>query len=163
VGDFPTFQSLAIEAARLAAEADLPPAAGFLMQQPSWAPFAFIDLCEASVLGKLKLEMLCRQIQQREWSFCSSTRIARRCRRGWILPRPPTGDVFMKIGARNQLVGEVVEIKRGAVMGEVKLTIPACSPMASVMTLESIDDLGIKKGDKVRVIVKAVNVLLLKE
>jgi len=69
----------------------------------------------------------------------------------------------MKIGARNQLVGQVVEIKRGAVMGEVKLTIPADSPMASVMTLESIDDLGIKKGDRVRVIVKAVNVLLIKE
>ena len=39
----------------------------------------------------------------------------------------------MKIGARNQLVGEVVEIKRGAIMGEVRLTIPAGSPMASVM------------------------------
>ncbi len=69
----------------------------------------------------------------------------------------------MKIGARNQLVGEVGEIKRGAVMGEVKLTIPASSPMASVMTLESIDDMGIKKGDKVRVVVKAVSVLLIKE
>ncbi|HEV3236360.1 MAG TPA: hypothetical protein VGZ25_05200 [Gemmataceae bacterium] len=44
----------------------------------------------------------------------------------------------MKFGARNQLVGEVGEIKRGTVMGEVKLTIPAQSPMASVMTLESI-------------------------
>jgi molybdopterin-binding protein len=69
----------------------------------------------------------------------------------------------MKVGARNQLLGEVVEIKRGAVMGEVKLTIPADSAMASVMTLESIDDLGLQKGDKVRVIVKAVSVLLLKE
>ena len=69
----------------------------------------------------------------------------------------------MKIGARNQLVGEVVEVKRGTVMCEVKLTIPAGSAMASVMTLESLDDLGIKKGDKVRVVVKAVNVLLLKE
>jgi len=58
----------------------------------------------------------------------------------------------MKIGARNQLIGEITEIKRGAVMGEVKLTIPAGSAMASVMTLESIDDLGIKKGDKVRVV-----------
>ena len=69
----------------------------------------------------------------------------------------------MKIGARNQMVGEVREVKRGAVMGEVKLTIAADSPMASVMTLESIDDMGLKKGDKVRVVVKAVNVLLIKE
>jgi molybdopterin-binding protein len=69
----------------------------------------------------------------------------------------------MKIGARNQLIGEVMEVKRGALMGEVKLTIRADSPMASVMTLESIDDMKLKKGDKVRVVVKAVNVLLIKE
>ena len=69
----------------------------------------------------------------------------------------------MKVGARNQLMGEVVEVKRGAVMGEVKLTIPAGSSMASVMTLDSLDDLGLKKGDKVRVVVKAVNVLLIKD
>jgi molybdopterin-binding protein len=69
----------------------------------------------------------------------------------------------MKIGARNQLIGEVMEVKRCALMGEVKLTIPAASPMASVMTLESIDDMKLKKGDKVRVVVKAVNVLLIKE
>jgi len=34
--------------------------------------------------------------------------------------------------------------------------------MASVMTLESLRELGIKKGDQVEVIVKAVNVLLLR-
>jgi molybdopterin-binding protein len=61
------------------------------------------------------------------------------------------------------LIGEVHDIKRGAIMGEVKLTIPAQSPMASVMTLESIDDLGLQKGDKVRVVVKAIHVRLIKE
>lgn len=69
----------------------------------------------------------------------------------------------MKIGARNQLIGEVVEVKRGTVMAEVKLTIPASSAMASVMTLDSLEEMGIRKGDKVRVVVKAVNVLLIKE
>jgi molybdopterin-binding protein len=44
----------------------------------------------------------------------------------------------------------------------VKLEVPARSRMASVMTLESLDELGIKKGDHVEVIVKAVNVLLIK-
>jgi molybdopterin-binding protein len=71
--------------------------------------------------------------------------------------------MMMKIGARNQLTGEITEIKRGTVMGEVKLTIPAQSNMASVMTLESIDDLDLRTGDRVRIIVKAINVLLLKE
>lgn len=48
-------------------------------------------------------------------------------------------------------------------MAEVKVKIPAESIMASVLTLESLADLDIKKGDKVRVVAKAVNVLLIKE
>ena len=68
----------------------------------------------------------------------------------------------MKIGARNQIVGTVTEMKKGGVMCQVKLDVPA-SKMESVMTLDSLDELGIKKGDKVRVIVKAIHVLLLKE
>ena len=35
--------------------------------------------------------------------------------------------------------------------------------MASVLTLESLDELGLKPGDRVRVVVKAVHVLLIKE
>jgi molybdopterin-binding protein len=60
-------------------------------------------------------------------------------------------------------VGEVVEIKKGALMCQVKVKILADSTMCSVMTLESLDDLGIKEGDRVGVVAKAVNVLLVKE
>ena len=69
----------------------------------------------------------------------------------------------MKHGARNQLEGKVVEIKKGTLMCQVKLEIQADSTMSSVMTLDSLNDFGIKEGDKVKAIVKAVNVLLIKE
>ncbi len=69
----------------------------------------------------------------------------------------------MKYGARNQIIGKVTEIKKGSLMCEVNLDIPAASHMASVMTIESLEDLGIKPGDSVRIVVKAVNVLLVKE
>ena len=69
----------------------------------------------------------------------------------------------MKIGVRNQVIGEVEEIKKGMIMGLVKVRIPAESKLTSVMTLESLDDMEIKKGDKVRVIFKAVSVILMKE
>jgi molybdopterin-binding protein len=69
----------------------------------------------------------------------------------------------MKIGARNRLEGEVVDIKRGTVMCQAKVRIAGGAQMESVMTLDSLDELGIKVGDKVRVAVKAVNVLLIKE
>lgn len=69
----------------------------------------------------------------------------------------------MKFGARNQLEGNVTEIEKGTVMCKVKVKIPADSQMCSVMTIESLEDLGIKEGDNVKIIAKAVNVLLVKE
>lgn len=70
----------------------------------------------------------------------------------------------MKFGARNQLNGKITEIKKGSIMCEVKLELPsAAGNMASVMTIESLDELGVKVGDTVKIVVKAVNVLLVKE
>ncbi|MFN4257860.1 MAG: molybdopterin-binding protein [Gemmataceae bacterium] len=69
----------------------------------------------------------------------------------------------MKIGARNRLEGEVTDIKRGSVMCQIKVKVAGGAQMESVMTLDSLDELGIQVGDKVRVVVKAVNVLLIKE
>ena len=68
----------------------------------------------------------------------------------------------MKFGARNQLTGKVTEIKMGGVMCQVRLEV-AGGVMNSVMTIESLEDLGIKEGDSVKIMVKAVNVLLAKD
>ena len=69
----------------------------------------------------------------------------------------------MKYGARNQLAGKVVAIKRGTVMSQVDVSISSKANMSSVMTLDTLDGMKLKEGDKVKVIVKAVNVLLVKE
>ena len=69
----------------------------------------------------------------------------------------------MKYGARNQLTGKVTAIKRGTVMSQVDISVPVGANMSSVMTVDTLDGLQLKKGDKVKVIVKAVNVLLVKE
>ena len=69
----------------------------------------------------------------------------------------------MKYGARNQVIAVVKNIKRDKVMSQVDLEVAAKSKMGSVMTTDSLDELGLKKGDKVILVVKAVNVLLVKE
>jgi len=69
----------------------------------------------------------------------------------------------MKLGARNQLQGKVVEIKRGTVMCQVKVEIAGGARMESVMTLDSLDELSIKVGDTVKLAVKAVNVMVVKD
>jgi molybdopterin-binding protein len=69
----------------------------------------------------------------------------------------------MKIGARNRLEGKVTEIKKGTVMCQVKVEVAGGAIMESVMTLDSLAELGLVVGDKVRVAVKAVNVMLIKD
>ena len=69
----------------------------------------------------------------------------------------------MKVGARNQLVGEVTDIQKGMIMAKAKIKIPAESMMSSVFTLESLEELDLKKGDKVKLFVKAIHVLIVKE
>lgn len=69
----------------------------------------------------------------------------------------------MRYGARNTIQGKVVNIKRGTVMCQVEVDIGGKNRLSSVMTLDSLKELGIKKGSTVTVIVKAVNVLLATE
>ena len=66
-------------------------------------------------------------------------------------------------GARNDIVGKVVELKSGEVMAQAKVKISGEFDLSSVMTADSLAALGIKEGDNVRVLVKAVNVLLVKD
>ncbi len=68
----------------------------------------------------------------------------------------------MEVGARNRLDGEVIEIKLGSVMCQVRVRVAGGAQMESVMTIDSVNDMKLKVGDRVVVAVKAVNVLLLK-
>ncbi|HVR73757.1 MAG TPA: TOBE domain-containing protein [Planctomycetota bacterium] len=69
----------------------------------------------------------------------------------------------MKYGARNQIVGKVTAVKKGTLMCQVTLDVKGPVEVSSVMTLDSLKELGLKKGDKVRAVVKAIHVLLVKE
>ncbi len=69
----------------------------------------------------------------------------------------------MKHGARNDIVGEIVEMKMGDVMAQAKVKMNGEFNLSSVMTADSLKALGVKEGDKVRVLIKAVNVLLIKD
>ncbi|MEW6001656.1 MAG: TOBE domain-containing protein [Nitrospirota bacterium] len=69
----------------------------------------------------------------------------------------------MKYGARNKLVARVKSIKKGDVMSLVKFDVATPAEMASVVTTESVKELALKKGDTVRLIIKAIHVLPVKE
>ena len=68
----------------------------------------------------------------------------------------------MKHGARNQIAGKVKSIKRGDIMSLIKFGVTTPTEMASVITTESVEDLDLKVGDEVQLIIKAIHVLPLK-
>jgi molybdopterin-binding protein len=65
----------------------------------------------------------------------------------------------MEISARNQLKGQVKQIVRGSVNGEVIVDVGGQSVTSSI-TLASIDQLALKVGDAVVVVVKATDVMI---
>ncbi len=70
--------------------------------------------------------------------------------------------VAMKFGARNRIVAKVTSIKKGDVMSLVKFDVAEPSKMASVLTTESAEDLALKVGDTVELVIKAIHVLPVK-
>jgi molybdopterin-binding protein len=68
----------------------------------------------------------------------------------------------MKYGARNKVIAKVTSVKKGDVMSLVKFVVNAPAEMASVITTESVDDLELKPGDEVQLLIKAVHVMPIK-
>lgn len=60
----------------------------------------------------------------------------------------------MKYGARNQISAKVTDVKRGDVMSLVKFEVAVPAAMATVITSESLNDLAMKPGDTVRLVIK---------
>jgi molybdopterin-binding protein len=65
----------------------------------------------------------------------------------------------MKYGARNAVKGKVKSVKTGDVMSLVKFDVAGPCEMASVLTTESLESLGLKPGDQVLLVIKAIHVL----
>lgn len=69
----------------------------------------------------------------------------------------------MKYGARNKLKAKVTSVKKGDVMSLVKFDLVAAAEMASVITTESVEELELKPGDEIQVVIKAIHVMPVKE
>ena len=67
----------------------------------------------------------------------------------------------MALSARNQLPGTVKSVVLGAVMAEVVLDV-AGHEVVSVITRHSVENLDIKAGDEVTVVIKSTEVMLSK-
>jgi molybdopterin-binding protein len=67
----------------------------------------------------------------------------------------------MALSARNQLKGKVKEIQLGDIMAHVVVKVGE-NLIESVITRTSAEELKLKKGDSVRVVVKSTEVMIQK-
>ena len=66
----------------------------------------------------------------------------------------------MKLSARNQLKGKIVEVTKGATTSHVKVDIGQGIIVTSAITNEAMTDLELKKGDDAWAIIKASDVMI---
>jgi molybdopterin-binding protein len=66
----------------------------------------------------------------------------------------------MKLSARNQLKGKIVDVIKGATTSHVKVDIGQGIIVTSAITNEAVTDLGLKKSDDARAIIKASDVMI---
>jgi molybdopterin-binding protein len=69
----------------------------------------------------------------------------------------------MKYGARNKILARVKSIRSDEIMSLVKFEVKGPAEMGSVLTTESVQDLNLKVGDTVQLLIKAIHVLPVKE
>jgi molybdopterin-binding protein len=68
----------------------------------------------------------------------------------------------MTLSARNQLKGTVEEIQLGGVMAHVAVRV-GDNVIESVITRRSAEEMALKKGDTVKVVIKSTEVMLQKD
>ncbi len=66
----------------------------------------------------------------------------------------------MKLSARNQLKGKIVEVTKGTTTSHVRIDIGQGVIVTSSITNEAVADLGLQKGDDAWAIIKASDVMI---
>jgi molybdopterin-binding protein len=69
-------------------------------------------------------------------------------------------DHAMKLSARNQLKGKIVDVTKGATTSHVRVDIGGGVIVTSSITNEAVADLKLAKGDDVWAVVKASDVMI---
>jgi molybdopterin-binding protein len=68
----------------------------------------------------------------------------------------------MKLSARNQIKGKIVEVHKGQTTSHVLIDIGSGVTITSSITNEAVDDLALKNGDNVFAVIKASDVMVAK-
>jgi molybdopterin-binding protein len=67
---------------------------------------------------------------------------------------------IMKLSARNQLEGNVIEVRKGTTTAHVLVDLGQGMTLTSSITNEAVDELGLKVGDRASAVIKASDVMI---
>jgi molybdopterin-binding protein len=66
----------------------------------------------------------------------------------------------MRLSARNQIKGKIIEVKKGATTAHVQVEIAPGQVITASITNEAVEELGLKAGDAAVVVIKASDVMI---
>lgn len=66
----------------------------------------------------------------------------------------------MRMSTRNRLPGTVTEVDAGDVMAVVKVALEGGQPVIASITRDAVEDLGLRPGTPVTVLVKSTEIML---
>ena len=66
----------------------------------------------------------------------------------------------MRLSARNVLKGKIKKVTPGAVNSEIILELPGGAEVVSIITMESMKNLGLVPGKEAYAVIKASNVMI---
>jgi molybdopterin-binding protein len=66
----------------------------------------------------------------------------------------------MRLSARNQIKGKIVDVKKGATTAHVRIEIAPAQVITASITNEAVEELGLKTGMTALAVVKASDVMI---
>jgi molybdopterin-binding protein len=67
---------------------------------------------------------------------------------------------MLKLSARNQIKGRIVEVQKGMTTAHVRIDIGGGVTITSSITNEAVDELGLEAGDEAWAVIKASDVMV---
>ena len=69
----------------------------------------------------------------------------------------------MRLSTRNVLKGKVTEVKEGMVMAKVKVDIGNGNVVTALVSTDAVQELDVKVGEDIQLLIKATSVMLAKD
>ncbi len=66
----------------------------------------------------------------------------------------------MRLSARNQIKGKIVEVRKGATTAHVRVEIAPGQVITASITNEAVEELGLKSGVAAEAVIKASDVMI---